>query len=112
MNALLKARQNRETALTAAEDTIETLTEQIAQLEAEARQVSRQLAQTQAQLRAAQQRRPAAKPVAADKPDEKSRINWAELANEIAKLVRLKGQAAEPPRTSSPTALLASTITF
>jgi septal ring factor EnvC (AmiA/AmiB activator) len=112
MNALLKACQNRETALTQAEDKIEALTGRIAQLEAEAREASRQLAQTQAQLRAEQRRRPATRRVATDAADEKARINWAELASEFAKLVKLKGQVTEPRPASSPTALLASTITF
>jgi chromosome segregation ATPase len=112
MNALLKACQNRETALTQAEDKIEALTGRIAQLEAEAREASRQLAQTQAQLRAEQRRRPATRRVATAAADEKARINWAELASEFAKLVKLKGQVTEPRPASSPTALLASTITF
>jgi chromosome segregation ATPase len=112
MNALLKASQNRETALTQAEDRIEALTRRIAQLEAEAQEASRQLAQTQAQLRAAQRRRPPARRVAADNADDKARINWGELAIEFAKLVKLKAQVAEPRPAPSPTALLASTITF
>jgi chemotaxis protein MotB len=126
INGLLKACQNREMALTAAEDRIDTLTRRIAQLEAEAREASQRIAQLEAeaheanrrntevnaQLRAAQRRRPPAKPIATDTADDKIRTNWAALAVEFARLVKLRGQAAEPLPAPSPTAMLASTIAF
>jgi chromosome segregation ATPase len=113
-------------ALTAAEDRIDTLTRRIAQLEAEAREASQRIAQLEAeaheanrrntevnaQLRAAQRRRPPAKPIATDTADDKIRTNWAALAVEFARLVKLRGQAAEPLPAPSPTAMLASTIAF
>ena len=112
INGLLKACQNREMALTAAEDRIDTLTRRIAQLEAEAHEANRRNTEVNAQLRAAQRRRPPAKPIATDTADDKIRTNWAALAVEFARLVKLRGQAAEPLPAPSPTAMLASTIAF
>lgn len=87
-----------------------------AQLEAEVRHASHQIAQAQAQARAqareAQRRRPPVKPIAADTPDQTGRAGWAELATELAKLVKVKGQVAEALQAPSPTALLANPFSF
>ena len=106
--ALLRTCQNREAALTEADKKIDTLTGRIAQLEATARKAKRRKTVT----REAQPPRPAASRAPAGNADDKNRIKWAELAIELAKLVKLKGQPSGPLQTPTPTALLASTITF
>jgi chromosome segregation ATPase len=107
--ALLRTCQNRDAALVEADKKIDTLTKRFAQLEAAA---ARKAGRRKAATRDAQPRRPAASRAPADNADDKNRIKWAELAIELAKLVKLKGHPPAPLQAASPTALLASTITF
>jgi chromosome segregation ATPase len=86
--------------------------QRIAQLQAETQKANRRNTEINAQLRAAQRQRPVAPPVATETADEKSRVHWAALAVELAKLVKLKGQAGRSLTAPSPTALLANTIAF
>lgn len=103
---LLRTLQGRDTALARAEQKIGTLGERIVQLEAAAS--------------AAASRQPIARPAASPPPEsadraaverarEAARKKWAELASELAKLVKLQRQASAP---HSIPALLASTIAF
>jgi chromosome segregation ATPase len=117
-NALLKTCQSRDTALAQADEKTEALNKRIAQLEAEARQSEarqasrRKAAARSAAVRSARPQSPAVNRAPADEADDKNRIKWAELAVEIAKLVKLKGPIPEPLPAGPTNALLASTITF
>jgi len=106
-NALLKTFQNRDAALAAAEQKVEDLNAQIAALEAAARaaeeKFERQARDLQARAEAADR---------ADEASESAGKKWAELALELARLVKLRRRLAEPGRAAATPALLASTITF
>jgi len=112
-NTLLKTFQNRDAALVHADDEIRVLNARVVELE-------EQIAQLEAQARQAASRRQTAKVSAqshqtvilpaADDAGDKIRKKWAELARELAKLAKLKPQLATPIQAGP--SLLASTITF
>jgi crescentin len=108
-NTLLKSFQSRDTAANHAEEKINLLSARIAQLEQEVR-----LAGTRpvAELRGLQAQPEAVRRVDADDAGETARKKWAELARELAKLVKLKREFSAPIQARSAPALLASTITF
>jgi chromosome segregation ATPase len=108
-NTLLKSFQSRDTAANHAEEKINLLSARIAQLEEEVR-----LAGTRpvAELRGLQAQPEAVRRVDADDAGETARKKWAELARELAKLVKLKREFSTSIQPRSAPALLASTITF
>jgi chromosome segregation ATPase len=108
-NTLLKSFQSRDAAANHAEEKINLLTARVAELEAEVRlAASRQ----GGELRDFQAQPEAMRRVDTDEAGETTRKKWAELARELAKLVKLKHEFSASIQPRSAPALLASTITF
>jgi chromosome segregation ATPase len=103
-NQLLQTVQSRDTALIRAEEKIKFLNDRIAQLEADAAGLRKaHEAGLQQQLERAGR---------AGDDREKMRRNWAELAHELARLVKKRRQFSEQARLRSSAKLLAGTIAF
>jgi chromosome segregation ATPase len=100
-NALLETFQDRDRALTCAEETIKSLTERNAQLEAKL-----DFIESHDEIH-----RPDTPLRALDDADEGTRKEWAELARHLATLVKLKRRSSGPAHGRSLT-LLAGTVTF
>jgi chromosome segregation ATPase len=104
-NQLLQTVQGRDAGLVRAEQEINLLRGLLAQLEASAGAAKGQETGLQ----------PPHEPVGragADDDRETMRHNWAELARELARLVKHKHRFSEQARTRSSNALLAGTIAF
>jgi crescentin len=108
-NTLLKSFQSRDAAANHAEEKINLLSARIAQLEEEVRLAASRQAGA---LRDLQAQPEAVHRVDADEAGDTARKKWAELARELAKLVKLKREFSAPIQPRSAPALLASTITF
>jgi chromosome segregation ATPase len=108
-NTLLKSFQSRDAAANHAEEKINLLTARVAELEAELRLAGNRQAGERRDLQAQPE---AMRRIDADDTGETARKKWAELARELAKLVKLKREFSAPIQPRSAPALLASTITF
>jgi chromosome segregation ATPase len=108
-NTLLKSFQSRDAAANHAEEKINLLTARVAELEAELRLAGNRQAGERRDLQAQPE---AMRRIDADDAGETARKKWAELARELAKLVKLKREFSAPIQPRSAPALLASTITF
>jgi hypothetical protein len=106
---LLKSFQSRDTAANHAEERRNVLNARIAELEAEVRLAASRQAGAPRDLQAQPE---AVRRVNAEDAGETMRKKWAELARELAKLVKLKREFSASIQTRSAPALLASTITF
>jgi crescentin len=108
-NTLLKSFQSRDAAANHAEEKINLLTARIAELEAEIRLAGNRQAGERRDLQAQPE---AMRRIDVDDAGETARKKWAELARELAKLVKLKREFSTSIQPRSAPALLASTITF
>jgi chromosome segregation ATPase len=108
-DTLLKSFQSRDAAANHAEERINLLTARVAELEAELRHAANQQAGEQRDLQAQPE---TLRRVDADDAGETARRKWAELARELAKLVKLKREFSGSIQAPSAPAMLASTITF
>jgi chromosome segregation ATPase len=108
-NTLLKSFQSRDAAANHAEEKINLLTARVAELEAELRLAGNRQAGERRDLQAQPE---AMRRVDADDAGDTARKKWAELARELAKLVKLKREFSASIQPRSAPALLASTITF
>lgn len=108
-NTLLNSFQSRDAAANHAEEKINLLTARIAALEAEVRLAGNRQAGALRDLPAQSE---AVRPDDAGDAGETTRKKWAELARELARLVKLKREFSASIQPRSAPALLASTITF